>query len=295
LQQPNHSARIQARRTLFHQLVAAGVALAAGGLASAADSAEVDVPPALHTMPCCEIQADGFLADPTLDSEANYLTLQFDAEVKDGRGLWRDTLYFAGYQFAAVAILYAMPEDVTGWSVEDKQNYSMSKWWNNITEPQMDSDDFYLNWVVHPYWGASYFVRARERGYSNMQSFWYSTLLSTMFEFGAEALAEEPSYQDIVLTPALGSLLGAWFMQVREGERERSDLRGYRSTSDKWIWVLTDPLGSLNHQVDKLFRVDADISVRPFFATSLPFEDPYARPYSGSDDEVVGLNLQLNW
>ena len=291
--QPKQAALEPARQVL--KLAAVAAAFVAGGIASGSEIVELEAPPAPDTTPCCTFEADGFLADPTLDSEANYLTLQFDADATDGSGLWRDTLYFAGYQFAAVAVLYVMPEDVTGWSVEDKQDYSMSKWWNNITEPQMDSDDFYLNWVVHPYWGASYFVRARERGYSNMQSFWYSALLSTIFEFGAEALAEEPSYQDIVLTPALGSLLGAWFMQVREGVRERNDLRGYRSTGDKWIWVLTDPLGSLNRQVDKLFGVDADISVRPFFATSSPFEDPYARPYAGSNDEVVGLNLNLNW
>ena len=271
------------------------LALATGGAAAATGAEETDPLPPEPQPPCCELLSTGFLADPTLDVEAHEFDLQFDTDPKDSPGLLRDTLYFAGYQFAAVAILYAMPEDVTGWSVEDKQGYSMSKYWNNITNPQIDTDDFYLNWVVHPYWGASYFVRARERGYSNMQSFWYSAMLSAMFEFGAEALAEEPSYQDLVLTPALGSLLGAWFMQVREGVRERTDLRGYRSTGDKWIWVLTDPLGSLNHQVDKLFGVDADISLRPYFATSLPFEDPYARPFTNADDEVVGLNLELNW
>jgi hypothetical protein len=35
--------------------------------------------------------------------------------------------------------------------------------------------------------------------------------------------------------------------------------------------------------------------VRPFFATSLPYKDPYAKPYATADDEVVGLNLELNW
>ncbi len=288
-------ARVSSGRLRRYCLLAALFALSAGGNAAATESDVQYLPvpePPLH---CCELGATGFLADPTLNAEANLLSLRFDQEAKDRDGLWRDTAYFMGYQFAAVAILYAMPEDVTGWSAQDKQDYSMSKWWHNITEPTMDSDDFYLNWVVHPYWGASYFVRARERGYSNIQSFWYSALLSTMFEFGAEALAEEPSYQDLVLTPALGSLVGAWFMHVREGVRERTDLRGYRSTGDRLIWVLTDPLGILNQQMDKLFGVDADVTLRPFIATSLPFEDPYARPYAGAADEVVGLNLKLNW
>jgi len=289
------TARVSSGRLRQLCRLAALFGISAGATAAATEAGVQQLPASEPPLHCCEVRATGFLADPTLNTETNLLTLRFDQAAKDRAGLWRDTAYFMGYQFAAVAILYAMPEDVTGWSAQDKQDYSMSKWWHNVTEPTMDSDDFYLNWVVHPYWGASYFVRARERGYSNMQSFWYSTLLSTMFEFGAEALAEEPSYQDLVLTPALGSLVGAWFMQVREGVRERTDLRGYRSSGDRLIWVLTDPLGSLNHQMDKLFGVEADITLRPFIATSMPFEDPYARPYAGGADEVVGLNLKLNW
>ncbi len=243
---------------------------------------------------CCDIPSYSFLAEPTLDVDPDWLNIRFE-DPRDREGLRRDTFYFMGYQFAAVAILYAMPESVTNWSEEDKSNYSASKWWNNVTSPQMDSDDLYLNWIIHPYWGAAYFVRARERGYSNTQSFWYSVLLSTMFEFGAEALAEEPSYQDLVITPVLGSLVGTWFMHVREGVTTRTYTRGYRSTGDKWIWVLTDPLGSLNRQVDRLFGFDTELSFTPYLATRQPVADPYARPWEYDADTVVGLNLRLTW
>jgi hypothetical protein len=115
---------------------------------------------------------------------------------RDGAGLWRDTKYFLGYQFGAIAILYAMPESVSGWSSEQKKDYSFSVWWEKTTHPENDSDVFYINYILHPYWGAAYFVRARERGYNNWQSFGYSTLLSSIFEFGIEAMAEEPSKQE---------------------------------------------------------------------------------------------------
>jgi hypothetical protein len=251
----------------------------------------------LQTVPvkrCCDLHASGFLAEPTFNVDPELLNIRFE-DPKDREGLRRDTGYFMGYQFAAVAILYVMPENVTGWTEEDKNSYSMSKWWDNVQNPQVDSDDFYLNYVIHPYWGASYFVRARERGYSNTESFWYSVMLSTMFEYGAEALAEEPSYQDLVITPVLGSLLGSWFMHVREGVRLRTDTRGYRSTGDKWVWVLTDPLGSLNRQMDKLFGYDAELSFQPYFAMRAPVENPFARPYEHEADTVVGLNLRANW
>ena len=258
-------------------------------------SASLDV---LMPLSCCGQPGFRTFADqPFSGVDEQGAVLLLDESAKDVDGLRRDTLYFAGYQFAAVAILYAMPESVTNWSAEDKEDYSFSKYWNNVTSPQMDSDDFYLNYVIHPYWGASYFVRARERGYSNGESFWYSVLLSTMFEFGAEALAEEPSYQDLVITPVLGSLAGLWFMDVREGVRERTAERGYRSTGDKWIWVLTDPLGSLNRQVDKLFGVDTEVSFMPYFVTTPSFADPYARPYTrrAMQDPAVGLKLTLSF
>lgn len=275
-------------------MAAIGCLLAAGAQAGERGRGVAGELQPLVMQSCCDVQSSGFLAEPTFEVNPELLNIRFD-DPRDREGLRRDTAYFMGYQFAAVGILYLMPENVTGWSEEDKSDYSMSKWWDNVKNPQVDSDDFYLNYVIHPYWGASYFVRARERGYSNTESFWYSVMLSTMFEFGAEALAEEPSYQDLVITPVLGSLLGSWFMHVREGARLRTDARGYRSTGDKWVWVLTDPLGSLNRQVDKLFGYDAELSFQPYLATRRPADNAFSRPYGNDSDTVVGLNLRVNW
>ncbi|HEX5787551.1 MAG TPA: DUF3943 domain-containing protein [Woeseiaceae bacterium] len=272
------------------------LALSGGGTAGAVDGVPLQDWRLLSAdgVTCCLSMPPALIATSTaVDPHTPYL--EFPVQTKDAAGLRRDTAYFMGYQFAAVAILYMMPESVTNWSEEDKSDYSMSKWWNNVTSPQMDSDDFYLNWIIHPYWGGSYFVRARERGYSNTESFWYAVLLSTMFEYGAEALAEEPSYQDLVITPVLGSLVGVWFMDVRDGVRERTEARGHRSTGDQWIWVLTDPLGALNRQVDRLFGRDVDAAFAPFVAVPPASADPWARPYAADDEPAVGLNLTLAW
>lgn len=213
----------------------------------------------------------------------------------DSEGLQRDTAYFMAYQVAAVAILYAMPESVTNWTEEDKSGYSVSKWWDNVTDPQIDSDDFYLNYIIHPYWGGAYFVRGRERGLNNTQAFWYSALLSTLFEFGAEALAEEPSYQDLVATPVLGSAVGLWFMNLREGVHDRDANRGYRSTGDKWVMTLTDPLGGLNRQVDRLFGRDVELMMMPYMSVKPPPDRYPRRPSSSQDEFVVGLTFRLSW
>ena len=215
---------------------------------------------------------------------------------RDGAGLWRDTKYFLGYQFGAIAILYVMPESVSGWSSEQKKDYSFSVWWEKTTHPENDSDVFYINYILHPYWGASYFVRARERGFNNWQSFGYSTLLSTLFEFGIEAMAEEPSKQDLWVTPVIGSMVGMYFMHLRGNVRARDIERGYRSTGDKWIWVLTDPLGSLNRQFDKWFGWDTEVQIRPYRAhVEAGPHDRAERPDSADSEYTYGLQLQVRW
>jgi hypothetical protein len=215
---------------------------------------------------------------------------------RDGAGLWRDTKYFLGYQFGAIAILYVMPESVSGWSSEQKKDYSFSVWWEKTTHPENDSDVFYINYILHPYWGASYFVRARERGFNNWESFGYSTLLSTLFEFGIEAMAEEPSKQDLWVTPVIGSMVGMYFMHLRGNVRARDIERGYRSTGDKWVWVLTDPLGSLNRQFDKWFGWDTEVQIRPYRAHVEAQPRGASKPPNATDnDYTYGLQLQVRW
>ena len=218
-----------------------------------------------------------------------------DADAHDRDGLKRDTLYFAGYQWVTIGILYIAPESVSGWTDEQKEGYDLSYWWDNVTHPQMDSDDFYINYILHPYWGAAYYVRARERGYNDREAFWYSVLLSSMYEFGAEALFEEPSIQDLVVTPVVGSMLGRYFMRVRSDIRERDDVLGNRSTKDKWLWTLTDPLGSLNQVVDRWMGRETELQVQPYRYTLI---DPYAWPFERRLDEkqtVAGLQLTVRF
>jgi hypothetical protein len=110
-------------------------------LASLALGLSLAGPPSGH----CAVP--GFALDDGLPP-AEFEAVLTDA--RDRRGLRRDTWYFVGYQFVAIGILYSMPEDVTGWTDEQKHDYSLSEWWENATHPQMDSDDFYINYILHP-------------------------------------------------------------------------------------------------------------------------------------------------
>ena len=213
----------------------------------------------------------------------------------DRDGLRRDTWYFVGYQWTVIGLLYVAPESVSGWTDEQKKGYDMSYWWDNVTHPQCDSDDFYINYVLHPYWGAAYYVRARERGYTDRQAFWYSALLSSLYEFGAEALFEEPSIQDLIVTPVGGTLLGRYFMGVREDIIDRETELGYRTRRDKWLWVLTDPLGSLNQQVDRLTGRKVKAQVRPYFVPAQRFEMVRHGALEVGSEPVYGIELRIRW
>ena len=159
----------------------------------------------------------------------------------------------------------------------------------------MDSDDFYLNYILHPYWGASYYVRSRERGFDDRQSFWYSVLLSTAYECGAEALFEEASIQDLIITPVVGSLLGRYFMNVRDDIRSREMELGYRTRGDKWLWVMTDPLGSLNEQVNELVGHKASLQIRPYRHARRSYGATPFESVARDEDTVYGLEFRLEW
>jgi len=178
----------------------------------------------------------------------------------DYRGAARDTAYFLVYQIAVIGALYVLPESISSWTAEDKENYSFGKWKDNVSNPHWDQDAYVVNYVLHPYWGATYYVRGRERGFSRPQSFFFSAGLSLLYEYGLEALFEPPSYQDIFITPVLGSLIGEfWFWGVRQNIKTKS---GPLTWQNKTVLVLTDPLGTASTLTDKWLGINTKVSLR---------------------------------
>lgn len=212
--------------------------------------------------------------------------------VKDPKGLRRDIYYFLGWQFAIIGILYVMPESVSGWSKEQKKEKGLDDWWDNVKNPVWDGDDFVINYVLHPYWGATYFVRARERGYGDAGAFWYSALLSTLYEYGVEAFFENPSIQDLVVTPVGGAVVGQQFMKLRANIRERVRQEGRYRRGDRWWLVLTDPLGALNRWTDRRLGREFDLQVQPLVASQWK-SDGFGE--NGSTHPVYGLHLSMRW
>jgi hypothetical protein len=201
----------------------------------------------------------------------------------DWPGLMRDTGYLIGYQFLGFLILYVAPESVSNWSEEDKEHYDFKKWMHNVTHPTVDEDKWWINYILHPYWGSAYFLDARGRGFGRWGSFWYSFFASNLYEFGTEAFAEEASVQDIFVTPIGGALLGmaledTWRTLVLKGES--------RSSGESVLLYLISPLGEVNHDVDRLFGFDTSRTA----VNILPVIGPV--PGHGT---YAGIQLSLRW
>jgi hypothetical protein len=221
-----------------------------------------------------------------------------DTSPADFPGLRHDASYFFGYQFFIVGILYVMPEEISAWTDEQKEEYTVSKWWKNVTHPRWDPDEWYINYILHPYWGMTYYTRGRERGLSETEAFWFSFSLSAIYEFGLEALFEPVSIQDLIFTPGVGSLLG-WFV-----EDTRREIKSQSSFSfwDKTILVLTDPLGSLNSVVDGFIDTDSELELRSFYHSPsfgtldhMEWDDPYRQHLDPIVKDYLGLQLTIHW
>jgi hypothetical protein len=147
--------------------------------------------------------------------------------VRDPKRLLYNTGVFIGGAVVTFGVLWVLPESVTNWDKDQmREEGILSRWKENVSAgPVWDNDDFFFNWIAHPWAGAVYYMAARGSGFSYWESFAYSTIMSTFFwEYGVEAFAEVPSWQDIIITPTVGSVFGEVFYHWK-GKIVRNDRR----------------------------------------------------------------------
>jgi len=216
---------------------------------------------------------------------------------RDWKGITRDTAFYLGYQVAFAGFLWLLPESVTSWT-KDQKKATLKKWNDNAGNPVWDEDKWWINYLAHPYFGATYYVRARERGFGEFGSFCYSALLSTLYEFGIEAFFEPPSYQDLIVTPVGGILVGKYiFEPLRENIKAKARLAWY----DHAALILTDPLGALNSVFERALGIQSDIRIQfhspprkhravPPADRSLEWQEVrFLQPHG------VSIHLQVEW
>ncbi|MFK0571033.1 DUF3943 domain-containing protein [Endozoicomonas sp.] len=212
----------------------------------------------------------------------------FDENPKEDQArLWGQTKLMFGLGVGVVAALAVMPESFTNWDKDELKNFH-KKWWDNVSSgPVMDEDEWFLNYVTHPYFGGVYYIVARESGYDQWNSFVYSFLMSTFYwEYGIEAIAEVPSIQDIIITPVGGWLYGEWAYQKKLTIRDNDNLVWDSPTLGSTALFFLDPVDSIDQWINggREEPLVEDLSISMAFAPTF-----YRWQDSEEDRNYLGL------
>ena len=209
---------------------------------------------------------------------------------EDQAWLWYQTKVTFGLALGVLGAIALLPERISKW---DKSNIRpFHKWWRNVRSgPVRDTDEWYINYIGHPYFGGVYYVAARSSGYNQWNSFIYSFLMSTfVYEYGIEAMCEVPSIQDIIVTPVGGLLYGELAYQGKMHILANdSEVLGSQLLGSAALWLL-DPVGKFSQWLSGDGR-------RPIQNLSL---HPSIAPPAGSvlknlNQRYVGIELFFNF
>lgn len=167
---------------------------------------------------------------------------------RDPKRLLYNTGLFAATAVGAFGLLWIAPESISKWDKDEiRENGIMTKWKQNVKAgPVFDEDDFVMNYIIHPWAGGVYYMTARGSGYKPWECFTYSFLMSTFFwEYGIEAFAEIPSWQDLVVTPIAGSIAGELFFVAKKKiiQKDRRILKS-KALGNTTLFIM-DPFNEL--------------------------------------------------
>ena len=167
---------------------------------------------------------------------------------RDPKRLLYNTGLYAGTAVISFGLLWIAPVSVSKWDKDEIKDEGLTKKWKSNVQsgPVFDQDDFVMNYIIHPWAGGVYYMSARGSGYEKWESFTYSVLMSTLFwEYGIEAFAEVPSWQDLIVTPIAGSIAGELFF-VAKGKIIQNDRRILKSKAlGNTTLFIMDPFNEL--------------------------------------------------
>lgn len=232
--------------------------------------------------------------DPGFDLEAEpYRVSLFDPQSgEDKERLWSQTKLIVGLGFGVAGAISLLPEEISGWEGDGDSNL-FGKWWDNVSEgPVWDKDDWWINYVGHPYFGGVYYQVARKSGYRQWDSFVYAALMSTFYwEYGLEAFAEVPSIQDLIVTPVVGSFYGEWAFQQEKRIRQRGGtVMGSKGLGSVSLFFL-DPVDAIGSGVNHLFGKEVIKAGTVWFSP----QPAAARGMSTQVDSDFAINMALQF
>ncbi|GEM79497.1 hypothetical protein VSU01S_17420 [Vibrio superstes NBRC 103154] len=238
--------------------------------------------------------------EPDLELDAAktpmYLTI---SDGRDWDYLAEQTYTILGLSVATVGLMTLLPESITKWEDDDRDLSKLGdKWVENVKAgPVWDRDEHVLNYIMHPYFGGVYYTAARHAGFNEFESFAYSFTMSTFFwEYGVEAFAEVPSWQDLFVTPVFGAVVGELMLQ---GEQEvlanGGRVWGSETMGGISLFFL-NPVGKIHYWITDSWGGDTEASfvTNPWFGyqDAAVFALDAGAPY---DRQFIGMQVSLKF
>ena len=211
--------------------------------------------------------------------------------------LWYQTKVTFGLALGALGVIALLPESVSKWDKSEIRPFS--KWWHNVKSgPVWDTDQWYINYIGHPYFGGVYYVLARASGYNQWNSLVYSFLMSTfLYEYGIEATCEPPSIQDIIVTPLGGWLYGEWAYQKKLKILDNdSEVMGSRTLGSTVLFLL-DPVEKISQWISAVTGGETiqHLSIRLSVLPPTYRFSSYRKKPLDVDERYLGVEVSFNF
>jgi len=110
--------------------------------------------------------------------------------------------------------------------------------------PKWDNDHWSFNFLVHPVMGYISHTAYRNRGGTFLGAFLCNTACSAYYEFLVGSWTQRPSYNDLIITPIGGAIVGESVWQIRKTLVRDN----YLSTFEKVVLTAIDPIEVLNQK-----------------------------------------------
>ncbi len=144
-----------------------------------------------------------------------------------------------GMGFGGLALLNPK---ISGWASGSFDNYGSNMKRAFIAPPVFDKDKWYFNYIGHPYGGAFYYNAVRSQNATVLQSSLFNLGHTLLWEYVIESGLEQPSIQDLIVTPVTGIILGELIHRSTVA-MARNGFKWYEATAV----VILNPMYMLNN------------------------------------------------
>lgn len=131
-----------------------------------------------------------------------------NAEATFGRKMLRGGLLVHGAEALSFGLLAVLPSHISQWESLTASAFSNNFKRTYTSPPVFDKDKWYINYVGHPYQGAYFYNAVRSQNANIWQSSLFTLGHVLFWEYGIEGGLEQPSIQDMLVTPIAGIVLG---------------------------------------------------------------------------------------